>query len=897
MADKPDTTATISDDAASAKQIIFGEQAGLMLNIDLILDKLKEVGGRDRTTIQYRNFSTIRDEKNKSISSNIYKVTSQITKNPAMQRFFYNIPSTVLSLLQPSIKLYKTFYSSDALQTSETQPAKSMKGYDWRIPFDDVSVGTVGSIESSEFINETLSNVLKGNGRLNGVGIKSFSYSYKGTNPAEINTNIVANLELYMQSPDDLLKTINVRTDDARFVQPSNSIRGLPQDLTFGYSDLVNQSARFKSNRTTESKDLEPNLHYYRIKAVVGYAMPPEHYFENLGIVGEELKNLKTAISTAKVILLLTPYSHSFDFSENGNIVLKIEYHASIDKILTSQQADIFKITPDYFRYLQTKKEYQRKIDDKEKKIKQLKCKDKTKELTKKQKEEIESENKDLLDKALKEYQLATRNMYSSILQHILNFTVNKNYTGIFKVQLHPNAIGVTENNSIFGTSFGSIFNIGGEALEAGDYLRLENLKNTRQVNSIILLNAEEKRKQQENIQQATGVRSEYFSSTPENSQDVAKKAQDRLDSIKANNNPDKDGYVNVRFIFLGDVLDAALDCIRLLQPLNDIPRIILGNIEIEVPTEFIGSNGSTESLTKKITINLADIPIAFENLYSFLIDKIIRQGRSTYPVLNFIKDVISQLVVTSVSPKYFGQSASINSSLRISTLHLAAPLKDNNVDPILNMNSSVYSDANGVMPIKIISDGDEKKIISSMEYSSESPLSKDVASYFFIYCSSQFDDKKTANEEEDNNNGIFHFRIGTDAGIVKKITFTKTDSPFYREAVAAQEGKDNVSLIKQVYDAKIEMFGNNIYRPGDIIYIEPYASFINPKKTFYLKDNKEVTLTVDLEDTVGVGGYYLVIDVETNINENVFNTSINTVFKAHRYRPELDVDNNGGCG
>ena len=81
---------------------------------------------------------------------------------------------------------------------------------------------------------------------------------------------------------------------------------------------------------------------------------------------------------------------------------------------------------------------------------------------------------------------------------------------------------------------------------------------------------------------------------------------------------------------------------------------------------------------------------------------------------------------------------------------------------------------------------------------------------YFFIYCSTKFNEEKNVGDEQkDLDKNIFHFRMGTDSGIIKKITFSKVDSPFYREAIASQEGKDNVSMIKQIkmyalaFDAK----------------------------------------------------------------------------------------------
>ena len=72
------------------------------------------------------------------------------------------------------------------------------------------------------------------------------------------------------------------------------------------------------------------------------------------------------------------------------------------------------------------------------------------------------------------------------------------------------------------------------------------------------------------------------------------------------------------------------------------------------------------------------------------------------------------------------------------------------------------------------------------------------------------------------------------------------------------------------------KFFGNNIFRPGDIIYLEPNYIFNNIQ-------------TIDLEETLGIGGYYLVIDVKTNINDSNFTTNLSCVFKAHVDKKEKD--------
>lgn len=872
--EKPDPKATVSDDARAAKQIIFGEQAALMLNVDQILNKFTSGSLAPRNTIQYNYFSTVRNV-NKSTSTDIFTITSLLSKNPDMEEFFYKLSPAVLSLIQPSIKIYKTFYT---VKSSETGPSLSRRGYDWKIPFDDMTVGEENSSESSEFIDNTLNNILSGEGRLNGVGLKSFNYSYKGTNPAEVNTNIAATLELFIQSPDSLLKKININNTDPRFVTGKNNIQNLPSDLSFAYSDLVNLSSRFKRTDTSQNGDLEPNLHYYRIKVVAGYSAPPDYYFENIGIVGDDLKKIKNAIRASKVILWLTPYSHSFDFNENGNITLKIDYNASVDRIMTSNDADVLKISEEYEKFIKAKKEYQSAASNKEREIKKIRCQFGNKSITKKQQEEqIKSvEDKYKIDDIIAAYKQASTVMYASIMRSLLNLDgTSSPRPKIFSVQLHPSAIGVTDakEDAPWWAIGGSLFNVGGEALEQADVLRIQNIKKSRTINNLYPVNADFIKEIKKQLKEGVAEKKDSNEVTRHNADLEAKRDEAKVDS---------ENFVKVNFVFLGDILDAALSCLRYINPKNDIPRIILGNILLEIPTDYVGLEGSTKALTKKEVVSLADIPISFQSLYSFLIDKIVRQGKTSYPVLNFIRDIITQLVVTSVSPKYFGQSAQINSSIRVSTLHIAAPLKSDNTDHIINFNSSNFNKGSAMPSIDIAELLSNKNVImQALQTDPEELLANDIASYLFIYCSSQFNGVREGDIKADSKDGIFHFSVGRDSGIIKKIQFSQTDTPFYREAVAAQEGLDNVSMIKQRYNAKIEMFGNHIYRPGDIVYIEPYVSFIKNEKV----------IASNLQEAVGIGGYYLVNDVESALNENIFSTTINCVHKAFNKKAS-DKDN-----
>jgi len=64
-------------------------------------------------------------------------------------------------------------------------------------------------------------------------------------------------------------------------------------------------------------------------------------------------------------------------------------------------------------------------------------------------------------------------------------------------------------------------------------------------------------------------------------------------------------------------------------------------------------------------------------------------------------------------------------------------------------------------------------------------------------------------------------------------------------------------------------MFGNNIFKPGEFIYIEPM--FYSGKTA------------VDLQNKIGLGGYYKIIDVETKINQNVYDTTLRAVLDGRK--------------
>jgi hypothetical protein len=128
------------------------------------------------------------------------------------------------------------------------------------------------------------------------------------------------------------------------------------------------------------------------------------------------------------------------------------------------------------------------------------------------------------------------------------------------------------------------------------------------------------------------------------------------------------------------------------------------------------------------------------------------------------------------------------------------------------------------------------------------------------------------ADEIEDRKKGIYHYYIGLDKGLVKSISFDKADVQGLREARQSEAG--NLGQIRDVYNAKVKMVGNNLYYPGMKVFLNPPIGFGRPEQ-----DGSGGGLGT-LSNLLGIGGYYDVITVDSTISRGgQFDTELNCVF------------------
>lgn len=875
----------------------LSEQAALMVNIKNIVNKEFNVNSKtkvNRLNVKYNNFSIVRTK-----NSGHNRVTSRFTKNKDMAYFFDKLPTNVLSLLIPSIKIYKVFYpelhklsneqQKTGIKTTDIKYNQALKSsVHWRVPFDDTPV-KYGK-QTSDFAPDNLDDILNGNGSLRSVGIKSFNYEFSGNNPASAKAVVKASIKLFFENPADLVKEVPVKL-------------GNDVNYTFSYSDLMNWSNR--NNLTGDQANL-PNEHYYRIKVVCGYGSIDEtlveQYLSNAGYKQEQIKDIINVIKSTTIIMFLSPFSYDVSFQENGAVELTINYNGQTETVLTTKEADIFYSTKSAQKAIELQslieKEMSRRDNEKDPKknptkedlCQEAKLEKEIKEIATKQ--NINPSKIDI-EKIKKQIINLRKESYNAVFKKLIGYTGKKEKepqthktSGIYSVYIKSGLIETISSEKNYE---------GKKTITLGDsndvkMLRLENVnyRNALLTHTIPKAKTKDSTSGKADLQKVAEQQAKAISD---------KKAQQTKIGGLA--------YTKIRFFFLGDILDAAMECMRNIQPIVDRPRVVIGEMPLIIPTKLNLNINAVDRLTKsKDFYSLADIPISFDLFQQFFLEKIVATERERYPVLEFIKDVIGELIIPAISPNVLDDGSAFNSKINYSTLNVTIPAPDGK-DPLnmsydektgkYNSNSkSIYDEStyNGIIIDDKLLDQIGEKKLNPVELENIN----NTLNYIFIYCSSlmPFISDKEATlseiEKEDISNGVYHAKMGTDSGIVKKISFKKSDIPYQREMIARNNGKNLGTSIKQVYNADVQLFGNNIYYPGDYIYINPIFAF--DKGGF-----------VDLQEKLGIGGYYMVIKANTSVSESGFDTKLDCVYQASLSTikdgkaKRVDVYNDDNCG
>lgn len=255
-----------------------------------------------------------------------------------------------------------------------------------------------------------------------------------------------------------------------------------------------------------------------------------------------------------------------------------------------------------------------------------------------------------------------------------------------------------------------------------------------------------------------------------------------------------------------------------------------------------------TENTAKKVqkTMNVADIPIAIDTLYTLVYDEMISTRRFWMDINSFLTNLLTKLLSRS-----FGE------------LPAADFLKD--VD-------FVVTNFTGKPCNNKIKKGELKlqDLPKPLGEVSKEELSK-TTEYYVIHQKSPSWTRAvgSGSKKEDLKKGIFHLRASQDRGLVKSISFSKVSQPA-RETYMIFRNGQMYDELRYPHNATVEMFGNNLFRPMSLVYINPDTlGFGDPRGTD------------SIARRLGFGGYYVAGPVTTTYTGGQLSTSMTLYFNA----------------
>jgi len=667
-------------------------------------------------------------------------------------------------------------------------------------------------------------------GRGTDVGLQSFSWQDLGTNPAETGLAYKAELNIAFQTMEALFK---VRENGWRW-----------SDLT-----LPPQSATVSRSKGQEVVREDAD---FQIKIVLGWNIP-----EDPGEVLYSSEDIE-AIERTHIPFLLTLYDHQIDLKEDSTVTMGLSYIAAIEGFMLSKDANLF--------FVEDGK------DEAALRATILKIATLEQELTKYQpgaefdpraagwmpqgfyeahgigvaetnvgRAEMRDDFKKQLAAAQKEKSslsfLSRAKAYSRLLEKI------DDESRIFAVKITP------EVEDMWLDSLNRYSDVRDPKVRA----KLVAQGRTLSVQAV------EKAIGQHTVHQGHGGVSVNMQNlidqlkpkTDKERKQIESKVLEKTYEVKvADGSIVVGGDKLIYFFFFGDLVEAAISILKEHNQRIDreMFKFLLGPVEIPKYEGF--GPGAKERI---YSVPLADVPISLHLFEKWMIKNVIQPRVDNYDLKSFLIDISSTLIKGALTPISFGPvGRNVVNRISFDTFAWAGAPNQRQPFPPPRTNLS------RTRPI---------------EWSSAYRDPKNMVQYFLLYLGGSFSNKLKGDPVSDfRDRGIIHFNVGPERGLLKSISFAKTDIPGAREARIEQAKTTGTSnlLFSNRYTAALSMFGNPIFKNGQYIYINPTSLGIPSNYT-----TTGGRVLSSLEEKLGLGGYYQVIKTSHIIEDGKFETNL----------------------
>ena len=882
------------------------------------------------------------------LASTTYKPEQVFSKVTATKSSYAlaNFTPAQMAMLVPKIRIYKLVYQAKADKKGEIlRINRDVEPDKQEILFDDFT-------RTSQ-----LADIFKQrSGRAAGVGIKSFKWSLKGVNPAEVDANITADLVIHFNDVSQLTRA---------------------EDGNASFLDLILYNPSELKKEDFPNNAFHYDGQFFEIQAVVGWAAPPGNHNDLFD--SYELQ----AIRESQTPLYLQLTKHQFDFNQDGSADLKISYRARLSD--QEKGYDLLNVPSDLIDNI---KEIQKDL----KEIKDASGDDE--DATEASREELEAAQKKLNESLEDRYsRLLTTlkkngkvyNAWATPLQlRMINIDAEgqaaetpgvligiameaqaeqNNITSALSIpstdsaedfasdtmqmvetmvpelaqlQNDPSAWNAylaavaTAKTTIGGavTVPQAIAERYGKAMIKGKMARrgitiargaqdsdnwaLAYLQGDLPENTYTMgPSSVTKRKVSRDLEQITAIQDNAGKQASllagESASEQAEAQMERTAELGALDIREVMGLtgadeVAVPFVFVGDIIDAAIQVLdedangpgritKLLlsrdfgllmgdfrfyniknfyaavkQRANDDPLAFFRDLQMG---ETVWSKADLETIF--ISVNSASIPIHFDSFIDWYVRKVVKAKRQRYFFSHFVRDLLTDLIAPALSARCFYGVPQHN--VQVSQLDFpvakSAPLEQICYPGSTPGGARWGGPTVGTQAVSIDYLVDKKiRAVPATINPDETDIGHTTMRYLNITSLrlNYMDGSYQSNIES----GIQHFIVGLDRGLLKEARFERVDAPYLREARVNRNRTLGTQQLRELYNVNLKLYGTPILKPGQYIYVSPstfgFGSLTSKKSHARM---------------LGIGGYHLVVSVESTIGRNGYETTVKALHQA----------------
>ena len=806
----------------------------------------KDVYHKTTNTKGQKTYEAIPIDKNAPIliHGEPFGFMNRMVQYPSTRKLF-NLTTAQLSSLVPTIRLYRI----------ETDPGTGKDIGSTEIKFDPNPA--VASYEGGE--TTALDLFMRKGKRGYGVGLKNFNFTFHGSDPFAVKKAIQADLTLFATSFGDLITERN----GYKFADLALKTGKTPQDLRQNL-DIIDQQNLDKLN--------------FRLKAVVGWSIPHQN-------VGDFSPSEKDAVRDSFVSLNLTPTTHEFNFDEMGGVVFKINYLAYIEDYFNNQTFNIFS-DPQTEARREARKLFYEFLESQN-------CDADSLDIIKEADAQVlQFEKSQSFSSILKRLRRQDKLLsYNVSYDEISDFLQGKkmNLGSLVPVTFDAASVGAVQQSFLTYTEALSASDAGSVREETD---RVTNL--TKEDNSVTFffigdLLSVVMQGIDESLEELTKTQKQLDFRGMIESQAIYREAasflglkgpKELIGKLQIDDSAYKE-FLNKR------VGKERKESLLKAKAQFEKLRLVLGPIEIADPFQ-----------SNKIQFcSLGDIPLSLNYFTEFLTKKMIGRNEVFYPLTNFVKDLVNEVIKNflnndgcfdfGIRQKLKLNSTAITAYNRTENkFHSGAGYEiaesefEANGKAQIKLDDITYFIGNNTMSINKetgknepdfgfgnIMNLNETPLQPILQIAGESrspvnnpPVQREMNYYIFYAGRAYPTDLMTGNEKLDTSNGIFHYVLGKDRGIVKNISLDRTDLKGLKELRFEKEGFDGLTQLREVYNANIDCFLNVQALPGSYIYVDPRG--FSPEAGINYSQ-------------FGIGGYYMITRAEHSIGVGKADTKI----------------------